>query len=970
MSPSVQSIHERLEQAQQETQILLLVDDRPSIVEMDEVAPPESPWAGRQHLSRYLEQGHWKTAGPGFGRLQEWVEEHWNPQHERQAPKGTAATMDQFGRSSETQLDDATATRKLIAAAKLHGRDQVGECAARFAAHGTIESRSIYLLKGPPIEEARALDDHSVLLPYSQARREVLAEVDPGPEDTRFAWPEADDSNVCALETTYYERVEARHEYRRYASPLLAEGPENLTLLLGLVWGNGFRIFANWHYVPAPTAATLPYGLSVWGQSTGSRAVTLRAPGYGPPVWKRPLAIGELHDLAKRRAELPLEVQQRLSTALSKLRNSTERLDAEDRALDLGIALQVLFTDEDETENPLVLAANRSAWFTADSVDERQRAEDMLGRFFTRYSRIVHGRTPHEPSPEDRMNAAELLAGADEVLRASLKLLIADGWPDDWDEAANQSAIRRDPTRPDAEILSVKSDSLSWSVAELRLIDEALEAEWKPVVDEAPIPPAGTGPATVSGQLPKQAASYREREIPYVVIHPARLYMAHPMWPRLETDPLDERAEFYCTRDVERHLRRWSDAAARKGLIQFQVPTGSDLYHPKHRHRWAQPLLSSHEACSDPGVPDQQATTSASLTAPTRAQDTERPSTTTADKKPAAPQAQWPASVALGLEKEWLRLWDEFRHDVNVTTDSLLHLLEAIHEKHLAEQQRLNKAIGRSGGGLKTVNEALRALDSVRLTPVYPKLRALPSLSGEPLFKRTAPDGPMEQSAFKAWVQEVWDLWESRYRTRLKHATRGLPGVIRPRQHVLGDLRHIRNNLLHNGIAKGGEAANCKVLRWFEKGERMQVRLRHVFDFLNQMGWLTEGSFILLAERGATSLWHVNRTGPIEEPTPPLISVRPLIDPDQEDPRFRYEASMVFENGVFGRTPMGPESEGTKAQTKERRRKWMRMTVNADGDLHVPDLGIVSAAELYRSHLKGERHEAPGIWSPLVQFRE
>ena len=254
-------------------------------------------------------------------------------------------------------------------------------------------------------------------------------------------------------------------------------------------------------------------------------------------------------------------------------------------------------------------------------------------------------------------------------------------------------------------------------------------------------------------------------------------------------------------------------------------------------------------------------------------------------------------------------------------------------------------------------------------TPEYPNLRGSLKLRREPLYMRTAPDGSMEQAVFKGWVSDVWDLWESRYRTQLKHDIRELPGAIRPRQQVLGDLRHIRNNLLHNGIAKRGEAADCEILRWFSDGEGMQVRLRHVIDFLNQMGWLHEDSFASAEQRRA-SIWRIDREGSPGEPTPALVSVRPLVDPQEQDLRYRYAASVAFEDGVFGTTPMGPENEETGAQTKDRTRKWMKMTVNEEGDLYVPDLGSVPAAKLYRGHLKGEKLPGPGIWKPWVQFRE
>ena len=46
---------------------------------------------------------------------------------------------------------------------------------------------------------------------------------------------------------------------------------------------------------------------------------------------------------------------------------------------------------------------------------------------------------------------------------------------------------------------------------------------------------------------------------------------------------------------MQRHLRLWKDAAASKGLVQFDVPNDANIYHPEFCDDWPQPLLSSHE---------------------------------------------------------------------------------------------------------------------------------------------------------------------------------------------------------------------------------------------------------------------------------------------------------------------------------------------------------------------------------------
>ena len=148
----------------------------------------------------------------------------------------------------------------------------------------------------------------------------------------------------------------------------------------------------------------------------------------------------------------------------------------------------------------------------------------------------------------------------------------------------------------------------------------------------------------------------------------------------------------------------------------------------------------------------------------------------------------------------------------------------------------------------------------------------------------------------------------------------------------------------------------------------MQVRLRHVLDFLNQMGWLHEGSFAQ-GEEGRASTWRIDREGSPSEPAPPFIGP-PLVDPMEEDSRYRYGASAAFEDGVFGTTPMGPDRRESEAQVKDRTSKWLKMTVNERGNLQVPEWESVSAAKLYQHYMAGEKHSGPGIWGPWVQFRK
>ena len=950
--------------------MVLTIEGRPFIVEMHDPSPPKSCQEARLELDRYMAAETWMTTETGFRQLQNWIETQWNTENEKQVPSGTVSTGDDWGRRSETQFDAPTATRKLITAAKLYGREQVAEFARHFAVHGMIETHWFYFLKGPPIEAAKQLDDYCTLLPYSEALPLIEAVSDPG--DFSIEWPEPNADNVCALQERSFEHVgrQAR-DYGRYRSPLLKNGAQQLALLLGMVWGNGYRVLGNLRGVPAAAAATLPYrqaqgpGAAIW-------PVALAMKGCGPPPQKRPLAVEELKELAVKYSIHSEQVRGRLERAMARLRNSVERFEEEDRVVDLAIALDILFMADVEQNAQDTLVPHRAAWFYADSENERRQTEELLANFYACHSEVVRGRSFQVPGASISEQNADLLGNTENVLRSCLKTLIDKGWPDGWDEASDRSALRLNPPRPESKIPSVKSDSLSWSVEEQTDIDRALEAVWRPIVDKAPPPPSNMAATTVQTPAPSLIERYREKGIPYVVTHPARLYMAHPKWPKTTSEPLDERTMYYCERDVVRHTWQWRQTALSKGLVQFEEPTDGALYHPKDRDDWPQPLLSSHEEEPTVGTTHQrtEAETPAGTLSLMPAVETDVQQGFPTEKPSAKPSTELPKPVAAGLGREWTRLWEEFRHDVNVATNSLLYKLEAIHSKHLAEQQRLTQAMDASTGSIPTLTDAVRIHGDNYPRPTYPRPRAFPTLTGEPLFRRTAPGGAMEQTAFRGWVSDVYDLWETRYRTQLKRDMRDLSGAIRPRQDALGDLRHIRNNLLHRGIAKRGEAASCEVLQWFNEGDRMQVRLANIFDFLNQMGWLSTFPAFALESPGKSSTWDIDQTGEIVDPPPAIVSVRPVVDLGATDPRYRFSAGVAFEDGTFGNVPMGPETEESAKQAKGRSSKWLKMTVNEAGDLYVPGLGTASAAVLYREILKGEKVSGPGMWGPPVQFRE
>ena len=396
---------------------------------------------------------------------------------------------------------------------------------------------------------------------------------------------------ICALECSHFAPPNLGSDFldEGFCSPLMQDGAHTLALLIGLVSGTGIRVIQSSHATPVAVEAALPFWLLSGGGGV-KHPVELLPGGFPRPSKQRPLPVRELSELMDKFGGLPSRARRRLDIALRRLRNASEKLDEEDRVIDLCIALEALFMEEGEWNRQRKIIARRGSWHFADSVPERQRIRDALKKFYELRSRIVHGNPATRQTPDEERHRSKLICRVLDVARASLKTMIAEGRPQDWSPSKDHKSIRHDPPRDESQIPSMKSDSLSWTVKEQREIDRALESAWRPSVDQAPTVPPGTR-CTIHRGIRQETVEQHRRQGKYCVVrHPAVLYLAHPKWPSAESDQIDERTAFYCERDVARHMQRWAEAASQKRLDQFEIPWDASFFHPKHRRHWPQPL--------------------------------------------------------------------------------------------------------------------------------------------------------------------------------------------------------------------------------------------------------------------------------------------------------------------------------------------------------------------------------------------
>ena len=401
-------------------------------------------------------------------------------------------------------------------------------------------------------------------------------------------WPPESADNVCALQSTSFERRGLwADEFERRVSSLLQRGPEALALILGLVWGNGLRGIRRlaWRYRAG--RRNTPYFRTTQGSSMGTQQTLLTLPGFGRPSTNRPLNNSELAKLMGKYAALSEQAQRVLDLALRRLRDSTERTELEDKVIDLGIVLEALFSKGLTVyERPFRLEGHGTS-----RIHTRRESKPVC---YSRSSMMIVHMLSMATSPgiqQENKRESRCVAHCSPALRtwsgASLKTMIVEGQPQDWDDSEDPSSIRHVPPRAETEIPSVKSDSLSWSLKE----QKQSTALWRPYgsqkVDNAPPPPPDAAPGSHEGIMPKQSNGADNRESPTSSASPSGYIWLTPNGPSRNVTAVDERTKYYCSKDVERHLQRWQNGAAEKKMYRFYLPLEDPtMYLPEAFDGW------------------------------------------------------------------------------------------------------------------------------------------------------------------------------------------------------------------------------------------------------------------------------------------------------------------------------------------------------------------------------------------------
>lgn len=119
--------------------------------------------------------------------------------------------------------------------------------------------------------------------------------------------------------------------------------------------------------------------------------------------------------------------------------------------------------------------------------------------------------------------------------------------------------------------------------------------------------------------------------------------------------------------------------------------------------------------------------------------------------------------------------------------------------------------------------------------PSDPETRAYQRWRIDSIPGRLAEGGPVAEQLGQQWAVLIYAQWEHNFRPRLAEALGVEVGDVR--DDLMGDIRHIRHDILHHaGVGTGDHCGRCKVLKWFGPGDRITITTKHVAEFMDKVG--------------------------------------------------------------------------------------------------------------------------------------
>lgn len=317
---------------------------------------------------------------------------------------------------------------RVVAAARTSGADGALAALEWALAENAVELTEVMALWGVNPREALEVRDGLWLvpltsLPPSLPRYTMLGiqrEIDAAPSDDFAVRP----------------RPTAALTHTGHFGPLLVDGT-------GFSPGTGRPLFSR-HAEMLDTARCLLLvvprpvrHIATWYQAAEDHPLVPGAGGWGGQavVWGDQFDV-PTEDLDANRLRtlvdglLTLRKSSRVRIALDRLNRARERPTREERAIELGIALEALLFHEQVTEIAFKFRL-RGAYLASNDPEDRREAFETLGRLYTHRSRAAHGST--FKSKDRGKIDLDIARGMDLAAKLVERVLTLRHLPEEWD---------------------------------------------------------------------------------------------------------------------------------------------------------------------------------------------------------------------------------------------------------------------------------------------------------------------------------------------------------------------------------------------------------------------------------------------------------------------------------------------------------------------------------------------------------
>ncbi len=319
-------------------------------------------------------------------------------------------------------------------------------------------------------------------------------------------------------------------------------------------------------------------------------------------------------------------------------------------------------------------------------------------------------------------------------------------------------------------------------------------------------------------------------------------------------------------------------------------------------------------------------------------------------------------------EAELNKLWKSFYLDVTKLTYKLFTLLHGTELVYAGEFPRYSS--------LSTVERqwSVRSFSGPSYLDLYPRI------FGPDILDLMRRGGEVEQLVYRGWIVELYRLWEDRYRRKMQEIFNRYDDSIPPRLTVMGDLRHIRNDIVHGGEKATAEnIGKCELFEWFEIDERILFDISHVLDFLHHLGCLKFGFIYTGTESSSWDFAPMNMLLS-RDPVPKIVSVRTDLEVHPVSKEIWFLISLVYNNGFFSQHAISTRLSDNSENMTKLLKQISAVKITDNGDLDGPQAWLKARAQdiypgavhaNFKSNEDENKQEFPkgGFPGPWVQFR-